>query len=78
MVTKAELAETLSKNLPAGEFTPYWRFANGSLTVYFEGESDYSAPLADGITVYRALDDNRVVGCRIDGIRENGTIAGVG
>lgn len=55
----------------AEDFTPYCHFSSqaDALTAYFEGEADYSERVNEQITLYRSLNDNRVVGCRIKGVR---------
>ena len=39
-----------------------------ALTVYFEGDPDYSERLNDHITIYRSIAANELVGCRVKGI----------
>ncbi len=69
-MSQREIERFLAENPPAGAFTPYTLFhqAADALTIYLEGSPDYSEQVDDVITVFRALNDNRVVGCRIDGI----------
>lgn len=50
------------------EFVPYHWFDKDAtaLTVYVSGDADYAQQLTDGITVYRSLETNEVVGLRVD------------
>jgi hypothetical protein len=40
-----------------------------ALTVYFEGDADYSKRLNDHITLYLSIDTDEIVGCRIKGVK---------
>ena len=66
----AELMRFLRENPPSKQFVPYCHLnqESDSLTVYFEGDPDYSERLNDHVTLYRSLETNEVVGCRIKGI----------
>jgi hypothetical protein len=70
MVTESELMAVLRSNPPANRFVPYCHLNRDSdtLTVYFEGDADYSECLTDHMTLYRSLETREVVGCRINGI----------
>jgi len=70
MVSESELMQFLRENAPAEHFTPYCHLNKESdaLTVYFEGDADYSERLNDHVTLYRSLETKEVVGCRIKGI----------
>lgn len=72
MVIESELMQFLRENPPAKQFTPYCHLnkKSDSLTVYFEGDADYSERLNDHVTLYRSLETKEVVGCRIKGIDE--------
>lgn len=70
MVTESELTRFLKKNPPARQFVPYCHISKkaDTLTVYFEGDADYSERLNDHVTLYLSLETNEIVGCRIKGI----------
>ena len=70
MVTRADLEKFLRENPPAKKFVPYCYLSKQAdeLTVYFEGDPDYSKRLSDHITLYLSLETDEVVGCRIKGI----------
>jgi hypothetical protein len=72
MATKHSLKEFLRDNPPAKQFVPYVHLSreSDSLTAYFEGDADYSERLNDHVTVYRSLETNEVIGCRIKGISD--------
>ncbi len=72
MVTEAELTRLLKDNPPARKFVPYCYLSEAAdaLTVYFEGDADYSRRLNDHITLYLSLETNEIVGCRIKGVSE--------
>lgn len=61
------LLREIDTNAP---FRPYAREckATDTLTVYFLPDADYSQRLTDHVTVYRSLNTDRLVGCRIKGI----------
>jgi len=70
MVSESELMQFLKKNPPAKKFVPYCYVSKqaDALTVYFEGDADYSRRLNDHVTVYLSLETDEVIGCRIKGI----------
>jgi hypothetical protein len=70
MVTESELMRLLKENPPAKQFVPYCHLSGQSdtLTVYFEGDADYSKRLNDHVTLYLSLETDEVVGCRIKGV----------
>ena len=70
MVTEAELMQFLKDSPPAKQFVPYCHVSKeaDSLTVYFEGDADYSKRLCDHVTLYLSLETDEIVGCRIKGI----------
>ena len=70
MVSESALMQFLKKNAPAKKFVPYC-YVNkqaDALTVYFEGDADYSKRLNDHVTLYLSLETDEVIGCRIKGI----------
>jgi hypothetical protein len=72
MENERELMEFLKENPPTRKFVPYC-FLNeeaDALTVYFEGDADYSERLNDHVTLYLSLETKEIVGCRIKGIKE--------
>ena len=61
-----DLKKFLEDNQCKGEFTPYAELSpSRALTVYFKPDPDYSERLTELITVFRSLDTNEIVGCRI-------------
>jgi len=70
MVTEADLNRFLKENPPARKFVPYCyvNAQSDTLTVYFEGDADYSKRLNDHLTLYLSLETKEIVGCRIKGI----------
>jgi hypothetical protein len=69
-ISKADLIKALEAEKPANKFTPYCFLSKESdcLTVYFEGDPDYSERLSDHVTLYRSIATKELVGCRIKGI----------
>ena len=67
MAKKSKLMEFLRSNAPAKQFVPYSHFSKeaDTLTVYFEGDADYSERLSDHVTLYRSIETEEIVGCRI-------------
>jgi len=70
MATAQDIKAFLKENPPAKKFVPYCYVSEqaDSLTVYFEGDADFSERLNDHITLYRSLETNEIVGCRVKGI----------
>lgn len=70
MATAEQIKEFLKDNPPASQFIPYCYISKeaDALTVYFEGDADFSERLNDHITLYRSVETKEVVGCRIKGI----------
>lgn len=70
MGKKLNLKEFLKANPPAKQFVPYVHLSReaDALTAYFEGDADFSERLNDHVTLYRSIDTNEVIGCRIKGI----------
>lgn len=70
MTTDAQIRKLLKDNPPARKFVPYCYLSEevDALTVYFEGDPDYSARLTDRLTIYRSLATEELVGFRVDGI----------
>jgi hypothetical protein len=68
--TAAELMEFLKANPPEKKFVPYMIRSKkaDALTVYFEGDPDYSKRLNDHVTLFLSLATHEIVGCRIKGI----------
>lgn len=65
-----DILKVLRENPPAKQFVPYCYLSeeSDSLTVYFEGDADYSKRLSDHVTLYKSLETDEIVGCRIKGI----------
>lgn len=70
MAKKPDIKQLLKDNPPVNRFVPYSYLSEESdtLTVYFEGDPDYSKRLNDHITLYLSLETDEIVGCRIKGI----------
>ncbi len=70
MATESELMDFLRRNPPESKFVPYCHLSKeaDTLTVYFEGDADYSKRLCDHVTLYLSLETDEIVGCRIKGI----------
>src|SRR5947209_7408485 len=68
--TAADLMEFLKANPPEKKFVPYTILSKkaDALTVYFEGDPDYSKRLNDHVTLFLSLETHEIVGCRIKGI----------
>lgn len=68
--TETKIRQLLKDNPPAKKFIPYCYLSEeaDALTVYFEGDPDYSERLNEHVTLYRSLETKEVVGCRIKGI----------
>lgn len=68
--TEQDLRELLRNNPPANKFVPYCYLCKktDTLTAYFEADPDYSVRLNEHLTVYRSLDTNEIVGCRVKGV----------
>ena len=66
----ADLKQMLEDEVGNGEFRPYCITSAeaDALTAYFKGDADYSQRLTDHVTLFRSLDTNEIVGCRIKGI----------
>jgi hypothetical protein len=65
-----KLMEFLKANPPAKQFVPYSLLSKeaDALTVYFEGDPDYSKRLNDHVTLFLSMETHEIVGCRIKGI----------
>ena len=70
MGSMTDLTKLLNDNPPSEMFTPYCHIDEtaDALTVYFENEPDYSERLTNHVTLYRSLETDSLVGCRIKGI----------
>lgn len=68
--TESQLMEMLKAEPAANQFVPYCFLSKeaDALTVYFEGDPDYSERLTDHVTLFRSVANNELVGCRIKGI----------
>ena len=68
--TTKDLMTFLRANPPANKFVPYCYLNKESdaLTVYFEGDPDYSKRLTEHVTIYLSQDTDEIIGCRIKGI----------
>ncbi len=55
---------------PVGEFRPYVEVSReaDAINVYFSADADFSERMSEHVTLFRSIDTNEVVGCRIKGI----------
>lgn len=55
---------------PIGAFEPYVECSQeaDAINVYFKPDADYSVRMSEHVTLFRSIDTNEVVGCRIKGI----------
>ena len=65
-----DLTKFLANEIGDAAFQPYSVISReaDALTAYFKCDADYSQRLTDHVTLYRSLDTNEIVGCRIKGI----------
>lgn len=70
MATEKEIRQFLKENPSAQKFIPYCYLSEDAdaLTFYFEGDPDFSERLNDHITLYRSMETNEIVGCRVKGV----------
>ena len=68
--TTIDLEKLLKENPPANRFVPYCYLNKeaDALTVYFEGDPDYSKRLNEHVTIYLSEGTDEIIGCRIKGI----------
>lgn len=69
------LDEFIKSTLPDGKwpnFKPYFYYHTelDTLECFWENAQDYGDWLNPWLTLMRAVDDNRIVGCKIGGIRQ--------
>lgn len=66
-----DLNDFLIAQVGDAPFQPYHEISPeaDSLTFYFKPDADYSQRLTDHVTLYRSIESNELVGCRIKGIR---------
>lgn len=68
---KHPLREYLDANRPSRfRPSPFYSEAGDFLTVYFENVEGYADPLTGEITLIRDMQDNRIVGVKIYGVRK--------
>jgi hypothetical protein len=62
----------LKSNPPGKQFVPFCFISKeaDALTVFFEGDPEYSKRLNDHVTLFLSLDTDEIVGCRIKGITD--------
>ncbi len=65
-----DLRDFLTAQIGDTPFQPYVTISQeaDALTAYFKPDADYSQRLTDHVTLYRSIDTNEIVGCRIKGI----------
>jgi hypothetical protein len=66
-----DLKDFLTAQIGDTPFQPYVTISReaDALTAYFKQHADYSQRLTDHVTLYRSIDSNEIVGCRIKGIQ---------
>jgi len=66
-----DLKDFLKAQIGDTPFQPYVEISPeaDALTFYFKPNADYSQRLTDHVTLYRSIESNELVGCRIKGIR---------
>jgi hypothetical protein len=66
-----DLRDFLITQIGDTPFQPYHEISReaDALTFYFKSDPDYSQRLTDHVTLYRSIESNELVGCRIKGIR---------
>ncbi|MGD0898706.1 MAG: hypothetical protein ABR915_12790 [Thermoguttaceae bacterium] len=66
----ADLKDFLTTQIGDVPFRPYLAINReaDALTAYFKPDADYSERLTDHVTLYRSMESNEIVGCRIKGI----------
>lgn len=60
-----DLETFLKENPCAKEFTPYCHEDNGIITIYLKDDPDYSEQLADQVVLFRSIETNEIIGCKI-------------
>ena len=65
-----DLKDLLAAHGGSSAFQPYVYISPqaDTLTAYFKPDADYSQRLTEHVTLYRSIDSNEIVGCRIKGI----------
>lgn len=65
-----DLTDLLTAQIGDVAFQPYVVISHeaDALTFYFRPDADYSERLTDHVTLYRSLESQELVGCRIKGI----------
>ncbi len=66
-----DLKDLLVAQMGDTPFEPYVAISReaDALTAYFKPDADYSQRLTDHVTLYRSIDSDEIVGCRIKGIK---------
>ncbi|MGA2616448.1 MAG: hypothetical protein ABSF26_02490 [Thermoguttaceae bacterium] len=66
----SDLKHFLATQIGDVAFRPYLAISRegDALTAYFKPDADYSERLTDHVTLYRSIDSDEIVGCRIKGI----------
>jgi hypothetical protein len=68
--TMASLTEFVSKNQPQGfSSRPYYSRDGDSLSFYFRDEASYGERVDQLLTLYRSIENKRIVGCQIKGVQ---------
>jgi hypothetical protein len=64
------MVEELVARAEQNQFAPYCQRhpESDAITFYFRPDADYSTRLNDHVTLYRSLESNELVGCRIKGV----------
>ena len=66
-----DLKDFLTAQIGNMPFAPYVTISSeaDALTAYFKPDADYSQRLTDHVTLYRSIDSDEIVGCRVKGIK---------
>lgn len=66
-----ELERYLIENAPQGQFSPCARYDEDSdaLTLFLSNEPEYRQRLNSRVTIYRSMESDKIVGCRIKSVR---------
>lgn len=69
LTTSQELVDQIP--VPPSNFIPYayYNHENDDIVAYFYDENHFAIPLNENITLFKNLDNDRIVGCRIYSIK---------
>ena len=66
-----ELEKYLHDNAPSGAFSPCARYDEDAdaLTLFLSNEPEYRERLNSRVTIYRSMESDQIVGCRIKAVK---------